>query len=188
MRFVLRQNADPQVPRVDEVRQNEVDQPVARRRTGPPAWRGPRSMGKGAYPPASQDDAQHVWRFPHAAKPIGLAAVRLANRPIELLRVKVSQGCWCTATIGATGTRGAREASAGYRAHHAGGDDDSGVSARGVRRSGRARDRARRAAAAAVRGRRALHGRAARRPRSSRSPTPRWPAPIRRCPRCRPIW
>ena len=50
----------------------------------------------------------------------------------------------------------------GYRRHHAGGDDDSGVSTRGLRRRGRPRHRARRAATPFVRSRRPLHGRTAR--------------------------
>ena len=65
MRLVLRQNADLQIPRVDQIRQHEVDQPVGApegdRRLGPVGrqWVEPLALA------ASQDDAQHVWQFPH---------------------------------------------------------------------------------------------------------------------------
>src|SRR6185312_13768857 len=71
MRLVLRENADPQIARVDEVGQHEVDQPIGapERNRGLGAIRGQRIQPLALT--AGQDDAQHVWCFPHGVKPIG---------------------------------------------------------------------------------------------------------------------
>ncbi len=65
MRLVLGENADPQVAGVDKIGKHEVDQPVG-------AAEGNRGLspvgGQRVQPlalPTGQDDAQHVWRFPH---------------------------------------------------------------------------------------------------------------------------
>ncbi len=67
MRLVLRQNADPQVSGVDQIRQHEVDEPVG-------AAEGNRRLGSiGGQRiqtfalTAGQDDAEHVWQFPHVS-------------------------------------------------------------------------------------------------------------------------
>ena len=65
MRLVLGENTDPQVPSIHEIREHEVDQPV-----GASEWNrglGPVSCQR-VQPftfSAGEDDAQHVWRFPH---------------------------------------------------------------------------------------------------------------------------
>ena len=67
MRLVLREHADSQVSGIDEIGQHEVDQPVraaeGNRRLGAVGrqWIQPLAL------PAGQDDAQHVWQFPHAS-------------------------------------------------------------------------------------------------------------------------
>ncbi len=70
MRLVLRENTDAQITRIDEVRQHEIDEPVtaAERngRLGPIRRQGIQPLAL----PAGEDDAQHVWRFPHGDKPI----------------------------------------------------------------------------------------------------------------------
>jgi hypothetical protein len=67
MRLVLRQNADAQEARVDQVGQHEVDQPIAtaegNRRFGPVRCKGIQPLAL----PAGQDNAQHMWRFPHGS-------------------------------------------------------------------------------------------------------------------------
>ena len=67
MRLVLRENADPQIAGVDEIGQHEVDQPVGAAEGN----RGLGAVGGQRIQPlaltAGQDNAQHVWRFPHAS-------------------------------------------------------------------------------------------------------------------------
>ena len=67
MRLVLRENADPQISRVHQIRQHEVDEPVGaaegNRRLG--TVRGQRVQPFALA--AGQDDAQHVWQFPHVS-------------------------------------------------------------------------------------------------------------------------
>ena len=65
MRLVLGQHADSQISGVDQIGQHEVDQPVG-------AAEGNRRFGavrrqriEPLALPAGQDDAQHVWQFPH---------------------------------------------------------------------------------------------------------------------------
>ena len=139
---------------IDEIRQDEVDQPVAHRRREPPVWPGPRSAGRAACPPRRPGQCPARVAIPSWVKPIGTrvgAASAFADS---------SSSCSCRQLeFGTTALRVARRRY--YRRAHAGGDDDSGVSARGLRRRRRTRHRTRRPTAPAVRGRRALHGRAA---------------------------
>src|SRR6201996_501487 len=102
MRLVLGENADPQITRINEVRQHEVDQPVGategNRRFGP--VRGQRIQPLALT--AGQDDAQHVGRFPHGSKPIGRCgtlpgglrywprSVRLSVKVIGFARVQIT--------------------------------------------------------------------------------------------------
>src|SRR6202012_372521 len=102
MRLVLGENADPQITRINEFRQHEVDQPVGategNRRFGP--VRGQRIQPLALT--AGQDDAQHVGRFPHGSKPIGRCgtlpgglrywprSVRLSVKVIGFARVQIT--------------------------------------------------------------------------------------------------
>ena len=67
MRLVLGKNADPQIAGVDQIRQHEIDKPVGaaegNRGFGP--VRGQRVQPLAL--PTGQDDAQHLWRFPHSS-------------------------------------------------------------------------------------------------------------------------
>ena len=67
MRLVLRENADPQIAGVDEIGQHEVDQPIGAAEGN----RGLGPVGGQRIQPlaltAGQDNAQHVWRFPHGS-------------------------------------------------------------------------------------------------------------------------
>src|ERR1700758_4446093 len=68
MRLVLGENADPQVAGIDEVGEHEIDQPIGT--TEGNCGFGP-IRGQRVQPlalTAGQDDAQHVWCFPHGYK------------------------------------------------------------------------------------------------------------------------
>ncbi|GLE52303.1 hypothetical protein ATCCBAA256_18720 [Mycobacterium montefiorense] len=71
MRLVLRENADPQIAGIDQVGKHKVDQPIgaAEGNCGLGPVRGQRIQPLALT--AGQDDAQHVWCFPHGSKPIG---------------------------------------------------------------------------------------------------------------------
>ena len=181
MRLVLGEHADTQVSRIHQIGQHEVDQPVGaaerNRRFGAVGrqWVEPLAL------PARQDDAKDVWQLPHDSKPICTFTPRLAIGAIDRF---CRSRYLASSRSKRTGMRRLAHF-VGYRRHHAGGDDDSGVSARGLRRGGGARHRACRAAAPSVRGRRALHGGAASGRVRARSPIRRSRAPTRRCRRCR---
>src|ERR1700748_1816842 len=68
MRLVLSENADPQVAGIDEVGEHEIDQAIGategNRGFGP--VRGQRIQPLALT--AGQDNAQHVWCFPHGYK------------------------------------------------------------------------------------------------------------------------
>ena len=89
MRLVLRENADPQIARIDQIGQHEVDEPVGaaegNRRLGPVRRQRIQPLAL----PAGQDDAQHLWQFPHGPNlsAAGDAAARrispgLRRRPV----------------------------------------------------------------------------------------------------------
>src|SRR6201997_5527407 len=68
MRLVLGENADPQVAGIDEVGEHEIDQPIGT--TEGNCGFGP-VRGQRIQPlalTAGQDNAQHVWCFPHGYK------------------------------------------------------------------------------------------------------------------------
>src|SRR6516165_6843099 len=154
MRLVLRENADPQVAGIDEIGEHEIDQAIGA--TEGNCGFGP-VRGQRIQPlalTAGQDNAQHVWCFPHGYK-LSATANRCqgAGSPPEMRAVS----------------------SPNYGAVYAGGDDDSGVSPRRLRWSRGTRHRTGRSTAPTMRGRRALHGRApsGRLRPSARPPDPR---------------
>ena len=113
--------------------------------------------------------------FPHDSN---LSARSHGGQAFALLDLAtVRQGIWRLPQSAFGTTPAAQRDGTTTVVRHAGGDDDAGVSARGLRRRRRARHRTRRAVAPPVRGRRALHGRAARRGVRRTSPTPRSRAP-----------
>ena len=65
MRFVLGQNADPQVSGVDQIGQHEVDQPVGAAEGNCRLCSVRRQRIQPLALPAGQDDAQDVWQLPH---------------------------------------------------------------------------------------------------------------------------
>ena len=75
MRLVLGQHADPQIPGVDEIGQHEIDEPVGaaerNRRLGPVGGQRVQPLAL----PAGEDNAQHVWQFPHGSN-LSAAAYR----------------------------------------------------------------------------------------------------------------
>src|SRR6516164_7397404 len=75
MRLVLGENADSQIAGIDEVGEHEIDQPISatERNRGFGPVRGQRIQPLALT--AGQDDAQHVWRFPH-----GFNLTAAANR------------------------------------------------------------------------------------------------------------
>src|ERR1700759_5762948 len=73
MRLVLREYADPQIAGVDQIGQHEVDQPIGTAEGN--RWLG--AVGGHWIQPlaltAGPDNAQHLWRFPHASNLTAIA-------------------------------------------------------------------------------------------------------------------
>src|ERR1700755_1300508 len=134
MRLVLSENADPQVAGIDEVGEHEIDQAIGA--TEGNCGFGP-VRGQRIQPlalTAGQDDAQHVWRFPHGFQLIGRreplpGGIALSASRLGKLWRAVRQSIWLGSTRRSprrivppdwrTGT------SPNYGAEYAGGDDDS---------------------------------------------------------------
>src|SRR3974390_2606994 len=93
MRLVLSENADPQITGIDEVGEHETDQPIGT--TEGNCGFGP-VRGQRVQPlalTAGQDNAQHVWRFPHGSKLSAVAYRCQRNHAIgRCLRVFGSAG------------------------------------------------------------------------------------------------
>ena len=140
VRLVLRENTDAQIARIDEVRQHEIDEPVAAAerngRLGPIRRQGiqPLALPAGGRCPARV--ALPSWGQTYRHPPeVASAMTRFQNSP-------------------GLGPVSPPQSLRGPPWHHrrsvCGGDDDTGVSARGVRRCRRTRHRTRRPAAPAV--------------------------------------
>src|ERR1700744_2908918 len=90
MRLVLGENADPQITGIDEVGQHEVDQSICAPEgdRGVGAIRGQRIQTLPLT--AAQDDAQHVWCFPHGVKPNGRREALPGGTPYWQRSVRLS--------------------------------------------------------------------------------------------------
>src|SRR6201993_2252713 len=132
MRLVLSENADHQVAGIDEVGEYEIDQAIGT--TEGNCGLGP-VRGQRIQPlalTAGQDDAQHVWCFPHGYKLSATANRCQRDRAIgrSLTDCPSMYLALAVRPVAATepATRCAGASAPNYRAVYAGGDDDSGVS------------------------------------------------------------